>query len=249
MKKKIISTLLCITFLFGGIYAQVNSKSTVKVDTVKKTTTAKVETILKPEINYQEQITDLNKQISQLSQTIADTKQTFYDSKLNLWNFILTGFGLLIVIAGYFGYKSISDKISEIKLENDKATSKSEEAVKEIKSDLIQRITELKSDNKDFKTEQRQTFEKFEKEANAKIDKGLDLALQNAIEKIMKESFSSELNELSEQVSELRTKLENINSSNNNVAEEIGIKEENKFDGAEQDNTNAKNNAFDDEHK
>jgi hypothetical protein len=248
MNNKIISTILCITFFIGGVFAQVNSKPTIKVDTVKKVSITKVEQVLKPEPNYQDQITDLNKQISQLSQTIADTKQTFYDSKLNLWNFILTGFGLLIVIAGYFGYKSISDKISEIKTENEKATSKSEEAVKEIKSDLIQRITELKSDTKEFKTEQRQVFEKFEKEANAKIDKGLDLALQNAIEKIMKESFTSELNDLSEQVSELRNRLENTNSSNNKVVEEKGKSEENKFDEAEQDSTNAKNNAFDDKH-
>ena len=246
MKHKIILTLLCITFSTGAIFAQVVSKPQIKVDTIQKASTAKVEQVFKPDPNYQNQITDLNKQISQLSQTIADTKQTFYDSKLNLWNFLLTGFALLIVIAGYFGYKSISDKIGEIKIENEKAMTKSEEAVKDIKSDLIQRITELKSDNKEFKIEQRQTFEKFEKNANEKIEKGLDLALQNAIEKIMKESFASDLSNLSEQVSELRNKLENIYLPQNNPSAEKGKVEENKFDGVEQQNTNAKNNAFDD---
>lgn len=246
MKNKIILIILCITFLIGGVSAQANSKRTKNYDFTKKVSTAKVEKIVTQEPNYQDQITDLNKQISQLSQTIADTKQTFYDSKLNLWNFILTGFGIVIVIAGFFGYKNISVKISEIKTDNEKSSSKSEDNVKEIKSDLNQRITDLKLDYKDFKNDQRNTFEKFEKEANAKIDKGLDLALQNAIEKIMKESFDNELNDLSEQVSELRKKLENTFSSNIKVVEEKGKNEVNKFDGTEQNITNAKNNAFDD---
>ena len=67
-----------------------------------------------------------------------------------------------MLIAGYFGYKSISDKILEIKSDWENAISKSEDAVKDIKTDLVQRIIEVKDDIRDFKKDQRLVFEKFE---------------------------------------------------------------------------------------
>jgi predicted phage gp36 major capsid-like protein len=121
--------------------------------------------------------------------------------------------------------------------------------MKEIKSDLIQRITDNKSDIKDFKADQTKLFEKFEKESKEKIEKGLALDLQNAIDKIMKESFSSELKDLSEQVAALTTRLENISSKEE--TDTTPLQKENKFNGEKIQSTGIKptNNAFDEQSK
>lgn len=203
--------ILAIAFIFNNLYPQSKSDTKVKNETpslvlVENTKSQKIEA------NYKAQIDDLNKQVIDLTKTVADTKQAFYDSKLNLWNFILTGLGILIAVIGFFGYKSISGKINDLKTENEKSITKSEENIREIKSDLIQRITEIKTDIREFKADQTRIFEKFEKEANEKIDKGLGSALQDAIDKIMKESFIDEMNGINDQVSELRNQFENFSS-------------------------------------
>ncbi|PXY40787.1 hypothetical protein DMB65_11190 [Flavobacterium cheongpyeongense] len=205
--------ILIIAFIFNDLYSQ----SKTKVDTKIKNESTSQALIENPknekvEVNYKTQIDDLNKQIIDLTKTVADTKQAFYDSKLNLWNFILTGLGILIAVIGFFGYKSISGKINDLKSENEKSISKSEDNIKEIKSDLIQRITEIKTDIREFKAEQVRIFEKFEKEANDKMDKGLGSALQDAIDKIMKDSFIDEMNGINDQVSELKNQFENFTS-------------------------------------
>lgn len=204
-----------MVFIFNDLYSQSKAKDDTKINSTPKTEIlTENPKNQKVDEDYNVQIEELNKQIVDLTKTIADTKQAFYDTKLNLWNFILTGLGILIAVIGFFGYKSISGKISDLKVENEKSISKSEENIKEIKSDLIQRITEIKVDIRDFKAEQTRKFEIFEKEANDKIDKGLSSALQEAIDKIMKDSFIDEMNGINDQVSELRNQLENIISKN-----------------------------------
>lgn len=240
-----IKILLCILFFQMAIYSQKNVDPPKKQ--IHKEQTPTVIQTKNVDPNYQDQISNLNKQVTELSQTVGDTKQAFYDSKLNLWNFILTGFGLLIVIAGYFGYKSISDKITEMKTDNEKSLTRSEDAVKEIKTDLVQRIGELKADMRDFKLEQNKLFEKFEVESNNRIDQGLALSLQSAIDKIMKESFIDEIKDISEQVSDLTIKFENFSSSttNGNGLIDLPKKGENKFEDTKSI-INKNNNAFDD---
>lgn len=194
------------------------------------------------------QINDLNKQIVELSKTVADTKQSFYDSKLNLWNFILTGLGILIAVIGYFGYKSISGKINDLKGDNDRAILKGEDSIKDIKNDLLQRITEVKNDFRDFKTEHLRLFDKFEKEANDKMDKGLGSALQQAIDKIMKDSFVKEMEGISEQVSELRKQFENFSSNSiDNKNSDSEMKDD--LSGETKGATKPIKNAFDDDDK
>jgi len=194
---------------------------------------------------YQEQIKELNSQILILTSTVASTKESFYNSSIYLWTFIITALGLIIVVVGIFGYKSISDKIAELKTTNDISISKSEVFVKEIKDDLIQRISDIKSDIKEFKNDQIRLFEKFEKESKDKIEKGLSLDLQNAIDKIMKESFSSDLSELSEQVADLTTKFDNLSSKEEYT--KTPVQNENKFNGETSETAVIKptNNAFD----
>ncbi|HEX8278185.1 MAG TPA: hypothetical protein VF540_05795 [Segetibacter sp.] len=191
------------------------------------------------------EIAELRKEIAELSKNIADNKQTFYDSKLNLWNFILTAFGLVIVIAGYFGYRSIADKITEVKAENQRSSDKSEEGVREIKADLIQRIIENKTDIKDFKSDQQKAFEKFENEANERISKGLDLALQQAIEQIMKGSYSKVIDDLNEQVADLRNNVEALKSNNSAAETGTADKQDIKSHSTIQPSTKSSENAFD----
>lgn len=237
--------ILFMTFIFNNLYSQ----STTKVNTQIKNETTTPALIENPKsekvtVNYKNQIDDLNRQVIDLTRTVADTKQAFYDSKLNLWNFILTGLGILIGVLGFFGYKSISGKINDLKSENEKSISKSEDNIKEIKSDLIQRITEIKADIREFKTEQTRIFEKFEKGANDKMDKGLGSALQEAIEKIMKDSFIDEMNGINEQVSELKNQFENFTSKSEMKLNETGDGSIKSITKSTTD-TNPTKNAFD----
>jgi hypothetical protein len=218
------------------------------VDTLKNQVLHLNEDIVNKSI-YDDKIEELNSRVITLTSTVASTKESFYNSSIYLWTFILSAIGLIIVIVGFFGYKSISGKMSELKTTNDNSVTKSEENMKEIKSDLIQRITDNKSDIKDFKADQTKLFEKFEKESKEKIEKGLALDLQNAIDKIMKESFSSELKDLSEQVAALTTRLENISSKEE--TDTTPLQKENKFNGEKIQSTGIKptNNAFDEQSK
>ena len=243
MNLKIFLTLIGMAILINVVSSQSSQKRFKNIDSTFKTD-RKDEDLKQIDLKYQEQIFELNKQVLQLTETVADTKQTFYDSKLNLWNFILTALGIIALVAGYFGYKSISETIQEFKIDNERAITKSEEGVKEIKTDLIQRIQEAKTDIKDYKREIESRFEKFEKESKEKIDIGLSSQLQNAIDRIMKESFSSELNELSEQLAELTTRFENFISKNDETKNEAELKNEfdNEVDVTEI--TKRDNNAF-----
>lgn len=161
-------------------------------------------------VDYEEQIKQFNKEITELSKTIADTKQTFYDSKLNFWNYILTAIALVFVIVAYIGLKSIAEKIKDLKDENEKGIQKSEGSIRDIKTDLLQRISDIKNDVRDFKTDQVRLFEKFEKEGNEKIKKGLDTELAKAIDTIMKGSFESVLNDITEQINDLTRRLDGL---------------------------------------
>ena len=106
--------------------------------------------------------------------------------------------------------------------ENERATSKSEASIKEIKDDLLQRITEIKSDVRDFKAEQTKLFDKFETAANDKIKQGLDTELSKAIDKVMKGSFENVLNEITEQLTDLTKRVDNLpkNTENKQPASE-----------------------------
>lgn len=240
MKKsiKILLVLLFFTMCQNDVYSQ-------NIEIVKKDLSEK-----KNDINEDEsikfQLHELNKQIVENSKNIADTKQAFYDSKLNLWNFILTGLGILIATIGFFGYKSISGRINDLKSDSERSMFKSEENIKEIKNDLLQRITEIKDDIRDFKSEQIRLFNKFEKESNDKMDNGLGSALQQAIDKIMKDSFVKEMEGISEQVSELKNQFENFSS--NTIDENIS-NSENSDDTIGENKKIAKpiKNAFDDD--
>lgn len=216
MKKniKILLVLLFVTLNLNDLYSQSNEENKPKKETVDKDLTEKV-IIVNDQESLKSQINELNKQINDHSKNLADTKQAFYDSKLNLWNFILTGLGILIAVIGFFGYKSISGRINDLKIDSDRSITRSEDNIKEIKNDLLQRIIEIKDDTRDFKAEQIRLFDKFEKEANDKMDKGLGSALQEAIEKIMNESFIGEMNGISEQVSDLKNQFENFSSKSN----------------------------------
>lgn len=247
MKEHLKKILLMLLILLRtvSLFAQPNpQKQSINIDSLKIIIQQAIKSNSQdPAI--QTQIADLNKQIISLTQTVASTKESFYNSNIYLWTFIITALGLIIVIAGYFGYRSISDKIAEIKIENEGSTEKSETAVKEIKSDLIQRIIELKGDIKDFKEDQQRKFEKFEKEANDKIDKGLDLALQKAIEKVMKGSYAKVIDDLNAQVAELRIKVDNLTPANPAGQTQKPTPEENKFDNTGTAEVKPTNNAFD----
>lgn len=185
---------------------------------------------------YQSQIIDQNKQIASLTQTVASTKESFYNTNIYLWTFIITAIGFIVAIFGFLGYRNITQKLNDLKLDNEKLISKTEENIKDNKADLIQRLTEIISDIKEFKETQIKHFEKFEKEANDKMDKGLGSALQEAIEKIMKDSFVVDMNGISEQVSELKNQVENLSSKSidqtaipvNNIGSAIEEKETTK---------------------
>lgn len=242
MRQKIFIFLLLISWT-KGLVAQ------VKVTEQLQTDTSKINEVIprRNEPDYQSQIVELNKQIITLTQTVASTKESFYNSNIYLWSFIITALGLIVAIAGYLGYRSISNSIDIIKGDNEKAINKGEATVIEIKNDLIQRIGEVKTDIKEYKSDIQKGYEKFEKESNLKIEKGLALQLQNAIDKIMKESFSKELKDLSEQLSDLTKKFENLTSKQetpNKVEVEV-----NKFDTETiiTPSPNTKNNAFDEQ--
>lgn len=249
MKKniKILLVLLFFTLNLNDLYSQSKEENKPKNEAIEKDSSEKVKKINNPE-DLKNQINDLNKQIVELSKSVADTKQAFYDSKLNLWNFILTGLGILIAVIGFFGYKSISGRINDLKSDNDRSMTKSEDNIKEIKNDLLQRIIEIKDDIRDFKAEQIRLFDKFEKEAKDKMDKGLGSALQQAIDKIMKESFIKEMNGISEQVSDLKNQFENFSSKSGdqkNPNSETEDQESVETKGI----TKAIKNAFDDDNQ
>lgn len=191
--------------------SQVKSTNESKISTELKVSIEKKD-IEATQLKYQSQIIEQNKQIASLTQTVASTKESFYNTNIYLWTFIITAIGFIVAIFGSFGYRNISQKLKDLKSENEKLISKTEENIKDNKTDLIQRLTEIKSDVKEFKETQIKHFEKFEKEANDKMDKGLGSALQEAIDKIMKDSFVEEMNGISEQVSELKNQVENLSS-------------------------------------
>lgn len=236
LKSKYLISCLCFTFVTLTACCQRDTGS-------KKDTVQNVQNQQTLPTDYQNQITELHKEIASLTQTVASTKESFYNSRIYLWTFIITALGLIIVIVGFFGYKSISDKIGEIRSENDSSRNRNESALKEIKNDLIQRITELKNDMRDFKTEQNRIFEKFEKDANDKIKQGLDTELSKAIEKVMKGSFEDKLNDLTEQVNSLSQSL-NILTKTKDAAP-MGSTEENVPTAPI--TIEPKTNAFDDE--
>lgn len=249
LKPKILLILFLLTSWTTILVGQTAQQKVVNADSsIQKKVTPAVKEIEEP--NYQSQITELNKQIISLTQTVASTKESFYNSNIYLWTFIITALGLIIVVVGIFGYKSISDKISELKSDTEKSVLRNESTVKEIKEDLVQRIVDIKSDIKEFKADQVKVFEKFDKDAIERIDKGLDSSLQKAIEKIMKESFRQELNDLSEQVADLSTKYENLISKQQVPIVEEPKPEGNNFEGEVKEKTETKsnNNAFDEQH-
>lgn len=245
LSNRILLFLVIIIIPSIGIFSQSKTKpNTNKVDsTVNKLTTKTEQGFSEREL--QSEITELKNQIAELSKNIADNKQTFYDSRLNLWNFILTAFGLVIVIAGYFGYRSIADKINELKQENQRSLDKSDESVKETKNDLVQRISENKADIKDFKSEQQKVFEKFEKEANERITKGLDLALQQAIEQVVKGSYGKVIEDLTDQVADLRKMLDDLKSLNPSTALPTGEQQDQQSSAPQIPSVKPTDNAFD----
>lgn len=201
------------------------------------------------EIKLNEQIVELKKQIAELTQKVGDNKQVFYDSIFNVWGLLLTVIGIILVIITIKGAKNLSEKIAELKTDNKDATDRSERNISEVKIDLNQRITELNEKIREFKDDQKENFTRFEKESKEKIDKGLSSDLQRAIEKIMNDSFASQLNENSEQISELRNKVENLLSQQiktEPITQAVATKPEvNQFDGNSEKQPSGEKNAFD----
>lgn len=246
LRHKVLLIIFILLKLLGTIIAQTVKPPSENLDKVKLHTDILSEKD-KDIPNYETQISELNKQITSLTMTVASTKESFYNSNIYLWTFIITALGLVIVFVGIFGYKSISDKIVELKEVNEKSASNSGEALRDMKVDLLQRISEIKSDFKDFKAEQTKGYEKFEKDSKERIEKGLGTSLQNAIEKIMKESFIQDLTDLSEQVATLTTRLDNNLSKQEFPIREIPLSKENNID-VELSTTQVNkpnNNAFD----
>jgi len=200
-----------VMFFLNITKAQVKSTNESKISTELKESLEKKD-IETSDQKYQSQIIEQNKQIASLTQTVASTKESFYNTNIYLWTFIITTIGFIVAIFGSLGYRNISQKLKDLKFENEKLIAKTEVNIRDNKTDLIQRLTEIKSDIKEFKETQSKHFEKFEKDANDKMDKGLGSALQEAIEKIMKESFVGEMNGISEQVSDLKNQFENLSS-------------------------------------
>lgn len=213
------------------------------------------------EIKYNEQIVELKRQIAELNLKVGDNKQVFYDSLYNAWNLILAIIGIIFIFIAFSGKRNLSEKITELKNDLKNATDNNGNAISEIKTDLNRCVSEIKTDLnqrisesnekiRDFKDDLRENFTRFEKESKEKIDNGLSYDLQKAIKKIMDESFTSQLNENSEQISELRNKVENFLSQQVKTEaitqEPITTKPEvNQFDGKSEQQPTGEKNAFD----
>ncbi len=173
------------------------------------TTTAKLEN------KYNDRINELNKQVTELSNNLADTKEKYYDKQLSLLNYIVGITGLVLILLAIFGYKNISDRVNEQKTESISSMEKEEKSRKEIKTDLIKAIDDLKNDFRDFRQEQKEKFEEFKNSSDEKIDKGLNDNIQLVIQNVMKSEFEKTLNDLTEMVASIETRLSSIEAIEN----------------------------------
>lgn len=221
------------------------------------------------EAKLNEQIIELKKQLAELTQKIGDNKQASYDSFLNSLNVYMAVFGIIILMGGIWGFIDISKKVNESKTENATLCKENKGEITILKTDLLQRVIEIKTDNTtildrsekhvgerilalekritEFKKEQKESFERFEKEANKKMDEGLNSDYQSAIQKIAESSFVPQINELSEQVAELKNTFENFQNHQNITDISTTIPEINQFDIESDKKPSKEKNAFDEQ--
>lgn len=232
---------LIFFFVLGVGSTHGESISTDKQDSTKAS--FKNESIDKNE----EKILELQTEIVDLTKTVADTKESFYNSRIYLWAFLIAAFALLMVVVGYFGVQSLRNKLVEIRADVENSKNGSIATIAEIKNDLNKRIDELKVDFKDFKQDQKGNLEKFETTASEKIERGLDLALQDAINKIMKGSYGAVVEDLQEQIANLTISLEEIKSSRIDGSSVVEMTKSPQKSLIDKQSNSAPKNAFDEQ--
>lgn len=165
----------------------------------------------------QQRILELKREVVDLTQIIADTKESFYNTRIYLWGFIIGAITLLIVLVGFVGVQSIRHILTEIKGDVESSKTNSNTSIKEIKEDLLKRVDDLKTDLRDFKLEQQRQFDKFEALSSEKIDKGLESAFQDAVNKIMKGTYGQVVDELQEQIAAIKITIDELKSNQSYV--------------------------------
>ncbi|MDD3480432.1 MAG: hypothetical protein PHI42_08640 [Paludibacteraceae bacterium] len=208
---------IILIFLISSVslYGQNKTQDSLRSEVAKlKTQNELLESRIDDFEKNQKTVLELKNELANANFNMANSKKEIYDSQINSLNLIFTVIGILIAILGVIGYRSISGRISDIKNEIEKDIEKLDKRASEIKTDINQKVNDIKSELKDFKKEQKEDYAKFEKSANEKIKEGLALQLQEAIDRIMKDSLGKQINNLNEQVADIFSTIEQIKTDN-----------------------------------
>ena len=242
--KNILTLLILSLFYSTSLVGQNKSQDSLRVEVARlKLKNEYLEKKINDFEQNQKTVLEIKNELADANFNMANSKQALYDSQLNTLNLIFTTIGILIAILGFFGYRNISGRLSDIKNQIDKEIESLEKRREELKTDINKRVDEIKTELRDFKKEQKEEYNKFESSANERIKEGLDLQLEKAIDRIMKGSLGVQINSLNEQVAELYSTLEQLKSDNlkfgstdvetnneNNTGTVTGTKHQNAFE-------------------
>lgn len=243
---KYLLTLILLSVIYSSsLYGQNRIQDSLRIEVANlKLQNEHLEKRIDDFEKNQKTVLELKNELANANFNMANSKKEIYDSQINTLNFIFTVIGILIAILGVIGYRSITGRISDIKNEIEKDVNSTDKRVSEIKTDINEKVSDIKAELKEFKKEQKEDYAKFEKSANEKIKEGLALQLQEAIDRIMKDSLGKQIDNLNEQVADLFSTIEQMktdsrqNDSTEGLPNEIN---ENSVTGTKH------TNAFEDE--
>jgi hypothetical protein len=213
--KNILIILLLSLFYSSDLVGQNKSQDSLRIEVARlKLKNEHLEKRINDFEQNQKTVLEIKNELADANFNMANSKQALYDSQLNKLNLIFTAIGIIIAVLGFLGYRSISGRLNDIKTQVDKEIESLEKRREELKQDINKRVDDIKLELREFKKEQKEEYNKFERSANERIKDGLDLQLENAIDKIMKGSLGVQINSLNEQVAELFTSIEQLKSDN-----------------------------------
>lgn len=188
---------------------------------------------------------EMRRQIADIKSTVADTKESFYNTSIYLWSFIVGAFGVILVIVGFIGFRSVGTRVDEIRDNALNNQNNTQQLIRDIKSELDKKLDDLKGEFTEYKKEFTHRADRFEDQANSRIEKGLTSDMQLAVKSVMEGSFGKEIKTMSEQLGDLQTQVNGLESLRP-LAEDLPINTNAPATpGKNAANINPSNNAFD----
>jgi len=154
----------------------------------------------------------MQQQIADLKSTVNATKESFYNTSIYLWTFIVGAFGIILVIGGVVGLRNVGTRVDEIRANVTTSERNNQRSLRNIRTDLDKKLDDLKTDHKEYKKEFTNRIDRFEDQTNSRIEKGLTSDMQLAVKSVMEGSFGKEVKSMSEQLGDLQTKVDRLES-------------------------------------